>query len=129
MVADPRNPRPVLLACVPQEQHSLPLYVLRAALAERGVDTLMLGAALPANALASAVRRCAPAGVVLWSQLPRYAAADVFARVPRTRQQVRLFACGPGWSAVDLPDRVRRVDELRPAVDQISRHVVGAGGD
>ncbi|MBE1467269.1 MerR family transcriptional regulator [Kibdelosporangium phytohabitans] len=121
-----RNPRPVLLSCAPEERHSLPLYVLRAALARREIGTQMLGAALPADALAAAVRRTAPAAVVLWAQLPRHGDPAVFERVPRSRQRIRMFSCGPGWVTAQLPDQVRRLDALADAVDQIEAVVVGA---
>ena len=117
LVTAPRNPRPVLLCCAPAERQSLPLYVLRAALAGAGIGTQMLGAALPAAALAAAVRRTAPAAVALWAELPH--PADVFDQVPRTRQRVRLLACGPGWFPVDLPGRVDRLEDLRDAVSQV----------
>jgi len=119
LVAAPRNPRPVLLCCAPDEQHSLPLYVLRAALARKGIGTQMLGAALPTVALAAAVRRTGPAAVAVWAQLPRHARAEVFAEVPRTRQRVRLFACGPGWFTTELPDRVDLLDGLSDALHRI----------
>lgn len=124
MVTAPRNPRPVLLCCAPDEQHSLPLYVLRAALAREGIGTQMLGAALPTSALAAAVRRTGPAAVAVWAQLPRYAQTSVFDEVPRTRQRVRLFACGPGWFTTDLPDRVDRLDDLAEAIHRIESLVV-----
>lgn len=119
LVTAPRNPRPVLLCCVPEERHSLPLYVLRAALAGNGIGTQLLGAALPMDALAAAVRRTAPAAVTLWAHLPRYAWAAVFDHIPKTRQPVRLFAAGPGWFATELPSRVERLDDLATAVDRI----------
>jgi DNA-binding transcriptional MerR regulator len=125
VVAAPRNPRPVLLCCTPEERYSLPLQVLRAALAKDGIGTQMLGAALPAGALAAAVRRTGPAAVVLWAQLPQHAEAGVFERVPRTRQRVRLFACGPGWFTTELPDRVERLEDLSDAVRRIES-LVGA---
>ncbi|WP_461031060.1 B12-binding domain-containing protein, partial [Streptomyces sparsus] len=59
---------PVLLACVPNEMHSLPLEALAAGLAQRGLPVRMFGAAVPAEALDEAVRRTGPAAVVLWSQ-------------------------------------------------------------
>lgn len=119
VVTAPRNPRPVLLCCAPDEQHSLPLYVLRAALAQAGIGAQMLGAALPTTALAAAVRRTGPAAVAVWAQLPRHAQAAVFTEVPRTRQRVRLFACGPGWFTTELPDRVDRLDDLADALQRI----------
>jgi DNA-binding transcriptional MerR regulator len=125
LVTTPRNPRPVLLCCAPDELHSLPLYVLRAALAREGIGTQMLGASLPASALAAAVRRTGPAAVAVWAQLPRHARAAVFDEVPRTRQRVRLFACGPGWFTTELPDRVDRLDDLADALHRIEG-LVGA---
>jgi MerR family transcriptional regulator, light-induced transcriptional regulator len=119
LVSSPRNPRPVLLCGAPEELHALPLYVLRAALARAGIGTQMLGAALPAAALAAAVRRTGPAAVVVWAQLARFLGSDVFERVPRTRQRVRMFACGPGWFTADLPDRVDRIEDLGDAVHRI----------
>lgn len=41
--AEPFNVRPVLLACAPEEQHSLPVHALAAALAEEGVGVRLLG--------------------------------------------------------------------------------------
>lgn len=123
LVTAPRNPRPVLLCCAPEEHHSLPLYVLRAALAQAGIGTQLLGAALPEAALAAAVRRTGPAAVALWAQLARNGRAAVFDGVPRTRQRVRLFACGPGWFGSQLPDRVERLDDLGDAVHRIEQLV------
>ncbi|MGQ0839098.1 MerR family transcriptional regulator [Actinokineospora sp.] len=125
LLPTPRNPRPVLLACVPGDRHSLPLYVLRAALARRGIGTLMLGATVPSAAIAAAVRRTAPAAVVLWAQVPAYGDAAVFDQLPRTRQRVHVFACGPGWFDLDLPGRAERLDGLLAAVDRIEAFVLG----
>ena len=91
LVTEPCNPRPVLLAGAPGEQHTLPLYGLVATLAARGVGTRMLGPALPVDALVAAIRRLAPAVVVVWAQMP----ARVEARIRHRR--TRLFLGGPGW--------------------------------
>ena len=125
VVTEPRNPRPVLLCAAPEERHALPLYVVRAALASAGIGTQLLGAALPADALAAAIRRTGPAAVAVWAQLPRHASPAVFDRLPRTRQRVRLFACGPGWFTTTLPDRVDRLENVSDAVDRIEA-LVGA---
>lgn len=124
----PVNPRPVLLACVPDEQHSLPLQALATALALRGVGTRMLGAALPADALAAAVRRIAPAAVFLWAQLPRYADSRLLTELPRTRQRLRLFVGGPGWQPGKLPPHAEPLDALSTAVDRISYVLLGSDG-
>ena len=118
-----RNHRPVLLACMPEERHTLPLYPLAAELAQRGVVVRQLGAALPLDALAAAVRRTAPSAVVLWAQLPRYADPGVLAALPRTRQQVRLFVGGPGWRRGILTAPAERVEDLSAAVAAVEAAV------
>jgi MerR family transcriptional regulator, light-induced transcriptional regulator len=62
--------RPVLLACLPGEQHTLPLEALTAVLAERGRRVLMLGCSVPVEALEATVRRVAPAAVAGGSPRP-----------------------------------------------------------
>lgn len=123
IVAEPRNHRPVLLACMPEERHNLPLYPLAAELAQRGIDVRQLGAALPLDALANAVRRTAPAAVVLWAQLPRYADPGAVTALPRTRQQVRLFVGGPGWERGVVPSPAERINGLAEAADAVERAV------
>jgi hypothetical protein len=118
-----RNPRPVLLACAPEERHDLPLYPLAAALASRRIEVRHLGAAVPLEALAAAVRRTAPAAVLVWAQLPRYADPLAFDLLPRTRQPVRLFAAGPGWRHGVAPGHAERVDSLATALDAVERAV------
>ncbi len=125
LVTAPRNPRPVLLGCAPGERHSLPLYVLRAALARRGLSTRMLGCAVPLPALGAAVRRTAPAAVALYAHVPANADPAALVRLPRTRQRVHLFACGPGWLDADLPARVEHLDDLTRAADRIESFVAG----
>ncbi|WP_229795846.1 MerR family transcriptional regulator [Saccharothrix coeruleofusca] len=123
LVTEPRNHRPVLLACLPEERHVLPLYPLAAVLARRGIGVRHLGAALPLDALTSAVRRTAPSAVVLWAQLPRYADPGAVSALPRTRQQVRVFAAGPGWERGVVPAPAERVNDLSSAADAVERAV------
>lgn len=123
LVTRGRNHRPVLLACMPEERHNLPLYPLAAELARRGVVVRQLGAALPVAALAAAVRRTAPSAVVLWAQLPRYADPGVLAALPRTRQQVRLFVGGPGWRRGVVTAPAERVEDLAEAVAAVEAAV------
>ncbi|WP_228973044.1 MerR family transcriptional regulator [Streptomyces sp. DH12] len=95
----------VLLACVPGENHTLPLEVLTAALAERGVPVRMFGAALPVEALVEAVRRTGPAAVGLWAQsrttasrpLAQHVAAMEWG-VRGARRQPAVLTLGPGWA-------------------------------
>lgn len=123
VVTTPRNHRPVLLACMPDERHNLPLYPLAAVLAQRGLGIRQLGAALPLDALRSAVRRTAPAAVVLWAHLPRYADPGAVSALPRTRQQVRVFVGGPGWERGVVPSPAERIDRLATAADTIEQAV------
>lgn len=111
--------RTVLLAGMPGEQHMLPMVVLAATLAGRGVVCRSLGSDLPGDALVAAVRRTAPIAVVLWSQLPPTADPEVLRAVPRLRPRVRVFVAGPGWTDVELPAGVVRVASLAEATDVI----------
>lgn len=106
----------VLLACVPGEQHTLPLEALHAALAREGLPVRMLGAAVPVEALDAAVRRLGPVAVVLWAQesaravpaLARHVAALRWG-MKGTRRGPAVLLGGPGWS------RSRPAGVLRPA--------------
>ena len=115
------NARPVVLACVAGELHSLPLDVLAAALAERRIAAHVLGGAVPARALASVVRRIGPAALFVWSQLPATGDPAQLAAVPVTRPAVAVIAGGPGWDPERLPRRCPRATDLRSAVELVSR--------
>jgi len=106
-----------LLACTDEEQHTLPLEALAAALVEVGVVARLLGARVPATALVAAVDRTGPAAVVLWSHTP--ATADLGQlRVARSgrHRPVLVLAVGPGWPVTELPDGVRHCADLTDAV-------------
>ena len=115
----PLNVRPVVLACAPEEQHSLPLYALAAALAQAGVAASLLGARVPPDALAAAIRRTGPGAVFVWSQTAETGDPDWLAGLPGTRPMVRLLVGGPGWRQDRLPDSVRFVTSLSQAVTEI----------
>lgn len=119
------GPRPVLLACVPGEGHSLPLSVLAAAASHRGIASQLLGAALPESALRSAVRRIAPAAVVLWAQGPGPHLAALLAAPPRPRPRCRWFVGGPGWAGQNLPDTVGRLESLAAATAALEASALG----
>lgn len=103
-LAKPTAPaaRRVLLACAPDEWHSLPLEVLGAALRERGAAVSMLGAAVPAEALKEAVGRTDPACVVVWSQT-QTTADPAALPVPSDRSHCRVRPAGPGWLSTRPP--------------------------
>ncbi|WP_433792951.1 MerR family transcriptional regulator [Actinoplanes sp. CA-252034] len=121
----PRPPREltprVLLAATDEEQHTLPLEALAAALAENGVPSRLLGARVPSRALMDAVDRTGPAVVVLWSQLP--GSGDVTQLqhlLSRPHPPVVVAAAGPGWPLADLPPTVTPLNGLAEAVRVIS---------
>jgi hypothetical protein len=116
--------RPVLLAGMPSELHVVPLAVLAALLAEYGIACRSLGPALPATALAAAVRRTAPAAVVLWSQLEPTADVAVVAALPVTRPRFRTYVAGPGWDGAALPVGVTRLASLTDAAERIGATVL-----
>lgn len=118
---EPGNGRPVLLASMPEEQHSLPLSALAAALAERGIGVRSLGPGLPAAALAAAVRRTGPAALLLWAQLPQHADVRVLDALPVLRPPVAVLAGGAGWRGHRMPARVTYVSDLTVAVALVSR--------
>jgi len=112
--------RAVLLASAEDDQHSLPLHALAAALAERGIDSRVLGPDLPYFALAAAVKRTGPGVVFLWSQV---AATGDPAKLPDLfprRPAARLILGGPGWDRGRVPASARLVDTLPDARSEVA---------
>ncbi|GAA3444645.1 MerR family transcriptional regulator [Planomonospora venezuelensis] len=119
----PVNDRPVLLACAEDEQHSLPIYALAAALtADHRIETRVLGARTPFSALSGAMRRLGPAVVFVWSQRPETGDPGPLTRLPVSRPASRVMAGGPGWQD-GLPPSVPHVTSFRDALDLISSAV------
>ncbi|SNT45002.1 B12 binding domain-containing protein [Asanoa hainanensis] len=118
-VPRPRGGEParILLACTDEEQHSLPLEALAAALAADGVPTRLLGARVPPVALSDTVERTGPDVVMLWSHTPETAhVAQLVALQEATRRPVLILAGGPGWVAGALPTGVVAPTSLGEAV-------------
>jgi DNA-binding transcriptional MerR regulator len=110
-------PPTVLLACADEEQHSLPLEALAAALAEKGVPCRMLGGRVPPGALRDAVARTGPRAVVLWAHLTSAAdPAQLTALTGGPDRPLLVAAAGPGWRAGTLPDGVLHPASLAEAV-------------
>ena len=120
----PRDSRPVLLACARREMHSLPLYALQAALAERNVRTILLGALTPPAALAAAISRIGPAAVFVWSQLAATGDPGQLADLPQQRPPFSLLIGGPGWQG--SPEGARSLGSLSEAVQAAA---AAAGAD
>ncbi|WP_055702083.1 MerR family transcriptional regulator [Streptomyces silaceus] len=124
---------PVVLACAPGEQHTLPLEALGAVLRERGLPMRMFGAALPAEALYEAVRRIGPSVVVLWAHSRGTADRALVHLVSRVERGVRgarthpvVLVAGPGWTmaAEGYAPGVERLTALRTAADRIESLLV-----
>ncbi|WP_341718418.1 MerR family transcriptional regulator [Micromonospora sp. FIMYZ51] len=119
VAARPALPGPprILLSCADEEQHSLPLEALAAALAEAGVSHRMLGARVPVSALLDAIDRTGPAAVVVWSHLRLTAdASQLTALLTAPRRPLLVLAGGPGWQADSLPAGVVRPVDLAEAL-------------
>lgn len=121
--ASPRT----LLACADEEQHTLAMEALAAALVSHGVGCRQLGARVPAVAVANAVARTGSEVVVLWSQM----AATGDPRQLETLLDVRpklaaILAAGPGWPDAALPAGVQRPADLAEAV-AMTLTVTGTG--
>ncbi len=111
--------RAVMLVCAEGDGHTLPLYVLAAALSEHGVRTRMLGSGLPADALLAAVRRTGPTVVFVLATLPVGGGGAVLELLPRQRPAPYVVVGGRGWDHASLPGTVRRVTSLTGALDEI----------
>lgn len=111
----PAPARPALLACAPEEQHTLPLHAVAGALAEMHVPVRLLGARTPAISLLDAARRTGAAAIFIWRQAPdpdgRY---DELNGLMRVRPNALVVVGGPGWTA--LPGFARRAPDLRAAL-------------
>ena len=120
--AKPKNEHPVILAAVGEEQHSLPLHALEAALCELGIKCHMLGARTPFEAIAATVTRLAPPAVFLFALLPTNANPDFYRNLPLVRPAPRILLGGPGWEADECSDATL-VLGLGNACEEISRAV------
>ncbi|MFE2829515.1 MerR family transcriptional regulator [Streptomyces mirabilis] len=117
---------PVVLACVPGEQHSLALEALHAGLVELGLPTRMFGAAVPTEALTAAVRRLGPKAVLLWAQTRSTADLPLARHVADTRWGVKgarghpaVLLGGPGWAGRPVRGMLRPPG-LRDALGTLS---------
>jgi MerR family transcriptional regulator, light-induced transcriptional regulator len=115
-------PRPggtprILLACADEEQHTLPLEALAAALAEAGTGCRLLGARVPPRALYEAVARTGPAAVLVWSQMASTGGVDQLRPlVSGPDRPLLVAAAGPGWPRAALPEGTATSDRLADAV-------------
>ena len=107
----------VLLTAADEEQHTLPLEALAAALAEAGISSRLLGARVPPQALTEAISRTGPIAVVIWAQTSNTGSPDQLRRlIAGPHSPLLLAAAGPGWAAQDLPAGVPLLANLRDAI-------------
>lgn len=115
------RPRPtvygptVLLACANEKHRTLPLDVLAAALAESGANCCVLGARVPAQAVAAAIGGLRPGMVIIWSQTSETADPAELLRIIAAPTTSTLIAAGPGWDAVAVPRLVMRPGDVGTA--------------
>ena len=127
---------PVLLACAPQEQHTLALHGLAAALAEVRVPVRLLGGRVPTSALLAAARRTGAASIFLWRHTVEGSEAEFspqelaeLVRLTHRRPARLLVVGGAGWQAGlpagarYAPDLAGAVTLLRPAARPVTRPV------
>jgi hypothetical protein len=111
----------ILLAAADEEQHTLPLEALAAALAERGVPSRLLGARVPPDALGQAIERTGPAAVLLWSQTPATNDPAQLERLLQGPHRAYLVAAGgPGWVKDTLPAEVPLLVDLHDAISAMT---------
>jgi len=116
----PITTRPVLLAAVGEELHTLALHALAAALAQRGIQTHILGARTPLEAISGMMLRFAPPAIFLWAQLVENAQPEFFRDLPAVRPAPRIILGGPGWDRSECKE-VAVVEDLSQACLEIER--------
>ena len=121
-ITSPINPRPVLVASVGEEMHSLAIHALAAALAERNIECHFLGARTPFAALEAMVEKFAPPAIFLWAQLVENADPSYFKDLPTIRPAPRVLLGGPGWRESDCANLTKTPD-LNFACEEITRAV------
>lgn len=108
-----RQPR-LLLACAAEEQHTLPLEALAAALAEHGATSRVLAPRVPSTALTATIHRTRPTAVLIWSHTQATGDPHQLQACLLGRHQPLLAAAGPGWP--DLPPTIERPADLTTAL-------------
>jgi MerR family transcriptional regulator, light-induced transcriptional regulator len=120
----PTVPLRIMLACADEEQHSLPVEALAAALAAAGIPTRSLGARVPTSALLAAIRRTGPTALLVWSH--GHSTADPIqleALVAEHHRPLVIAAAGPGWDPARLPPEVSRPSSLTEAISQLTAYL------
>jgi len=122
LLKKPINPRPVLVASVGEEMHSLAIHALTAALAERNIECQFMGSRTPLVALEAMVEKFAPPAIFLWAQLVENADPLFFKNLPSMRPAPRILLGGPGWRESDCTNMTKTPD-LNFACEEITRAI------
>lgn len=107
----------VLLASGAHEEHTLALYAVRAALAEAGVPSRLLGPRTPVAALAAAARRTRAPGVFIWLSRPDATVEEGLSQIANAHRRLRVVLGGVGWAAHEEVAAGTVSDSLPAAVD------------
>lgn len=118
----PVNIRPVLLSSAPEDLHTIPQYVAAAALAELGVGSRVLGGRVPHASLISAIKKLAPAAVLIWGQVEVKEIPIEFEDAVNYRPLPLILVAGPGWPE-KLPKGFERAGDLTSTITAISKAV------
>lgn len=112
--ASERGRLPALLTCAPEEQHSLPLEALHAALAEERCSARFLGARVPSDTLVRTAQKLRPRNIVIWAHAASTARKVVVDEL--APHCSGLLLAGPGWSGVRAARDFEQPTSLRDAV-------------
>jgi len=121
-LSNPVNIRPVLLSSAPEDLHTIPQFVAAAALAERRIASRTLGPRVPHASLLSAIKKLAPAAVLIWGQLEVKAIPAEFENIINARPEPLIMVAGPGWPE-NLPKGFKRAGDLTSTITAISNAV------
>jgi DNA-binding transcriptional MerR regulator len=116
------NDRPVLLASVSRERHTLPLSVAAAALAEKKIRCQSLGGETPAEVIAEVFRKVAPPAIFIWAQIPENVDDNFIEKLPVLRPAPRIVLAGPGWLGREIPKTVM-CEDLASVLEEITQSV------
>jgi DNA-binding transcriptional MerR regulator len=112
--------RVVLLSCCPGERHTLPMEVLRAAMAEVGIPAVFLGQMVPGETTVGTAAKLDPVLVLLWSMSP--GTADDPLRRRLKRRGFAVAVAGPGWEGPE-PREDPWADDLETALALAAEHL------
>ncbi|MBC7632942.1 MerR family transcriptional regulator [Aeromicrobium sp.] len=114
----------IVLASAEDDMHSLPLLALECALAEAGLACHLLGARIPAEALANMAATLRPTVIFIWASLPRTDDDRLWQVVESVGPPTTMVLGGPGWPHHDGHQTLKASASLQSTIEQI-RALVG----